>query len=125
MFEELIQINPPLFIANCGADMPVMAIIAPNVSDTEKAVCILSKIQELPRSVLDFIQERFPTFKKKYSKTMGYKYYANTCPKCGVLSGDFHLHSEPGAPFFPTTDEEASELTIESVPIKSSFKVSS
>ena len=70
MFEELIEINPPLFIASmiiccwrCGADMPVMSIIAPNVTDTEGAVCILSEIQELPRAILAFIQDRFPTFK--------------------------------------------------------------
>lgn len=34
-----------------------------------------------------------------------------------MISGDFHLHSEPGAPFFPTTREEAKQLTLEDVPL--------
>jgi len=57
---------------------------------------------DIGHDVLGYIQRRVPTFKLKYSKTAGSKYYANTCPGCGVISGDFYLHSEPGAPFFPT-----------------------
>lgn len=34
-----------------------------------------------------------------------------------MISGDFHLHSEPGAPFFPTTREEAKQLMLEDVPL--------
>jgi len=126
MYEELTRIDPPLYLAStmidcwrCGADMPVVALIAPNVPETENTVCILSDIRELPTSIITFIQKRFPTFKLKYSKTIETKYYANTCPKSGVLSGDFYLHSEPGAPFFPTEEEEAEILTIEEVPILS------
>ena len=48
---------------------------------------------------------------------VGDKYYANNCPKCGVISGDFYLHSEPGAPFFPTDPNDAELLTIETIPI--------
>jgi hypothetical protein len=40
-----------------------------------------------------------------------------------VISGDFYLHSEPGASFFPTEEDEAGSLTIEEVPIKGSIKV--
>ena len=34
-----------------------------------------------------------------------------------MISGDFYLHSEPGAPFFPTTEEEAKQLTLEAIPL--------
>jgi hypothetical protein len=81
--------------------MPVVAILAPRVAGTEGEVCILSEITELPEAILAYIQRRVPTFKLTFSKTIEQKYFANTCPKCAMLSGDFHLHEEPGAPFFP------------------------
>lgn len=103
----MTRIDPPLNLASttiacwrCGADMPAVAIIASNVPGTEGSVCILSDILSLPVGVRAFIQKRFPTFKLTYSKTIRAKYHANTCPRCGVLSGDFFLHSEPGSPFF-------------------------
>ena len=59
----------------------------------------------------------------RYSKTARSGYYANSCPRCGVISGDFYLHSEPGAPFFPTTKREADQLTVEPVPLAGSITV--
>ncbi len=59
----------------------------------------------------------------KFSKATQSEYYANTCSKCGVISGDFYLHSEPGAPFFPTTEDEARRLTLEAVPMHGSIEV--
>ena len=120
MHDDEIRIDPPLYLAHtmtscwrCGAAMPALALVAPNVAETEGGICILSEVQQLPESVLQFVRQRFPSFKQKYSKTLGQRYYANTCPRCGVISGDFYLHSEPGAPFFPTTEKEAKELTLE------------
>jgi hypothetical protein len=124
------RIDPPLYLAHtiiscwrCGADMPAVALVAPNVPGTEGEICILSDIHELPPMVLRFIHRRFPSFRFKYSKTTRSEYYANTCPRCGVISGDFYLHSEPGAPFFPTTEEEARDLTIEPVPLRDPIEV--
>ena len=97
--------------------MPVVTILAPKVEGTAGEICILSEITELPDAVLAYIQGRVPTFKLKFSKTVGQKYFASTCPKCGVLSGDFHLHSEPGAPFFPTDKREAASLYMTQIPV--------
>ena len=97
--------------------MPVVAILAPNIENTDEEICILSDIVGLPKEVLEYIQGRVPTFKLKYSKTVESKYYANTCPSCGVISGDFFLHSEPGAPFFPTDEKESSLLYRTKIPI--------
>jgi len=130
MDDEKTTINPPLYLASttiscwrCDADMPAVGLIAPKVADTEDEVCILSDISELPISVLTFVQKRFPTFKRKFSKTARMEYYANTCPKCGVLSGDFHLHSEPGGPFFPESEEDAARLTVEQIPLNGPIEV--
>ena len=117
MDENGLKIFPPLYLVGmkidcwkCGKKMPVVAILAPNIEDTDNEVCVLSDIVSLPEEVLEFVQKRVPTFKFRYSKMAGSEYFANTCPSCGSLSGDFFLHSEPGAPFFPTDDQEASLL---------------
>lgn len=124
MDDNSIRVDPPLYLVHtkiscwrCGAKMPALALVAPNVAETEGEICILSEVEELPELVLQFVRRRFPSFKLKYSKTLGLRYYANTCPRCGVISGDFHLYSEPGAPFFPTTKGEAKQLTLEPVPL--------
>jgi hypothetical protein len=90
--------------------MPVFALLAPHVEDTENEICLLSDIVELPKDVLSHIQNKVPTFRLKFSKMGGQKYFGNTCPKCGVLSGDFFLHSEQ-APFF-SRKRERSEIFI-------------
>ena len=124
MHDDSIRIDPPLYIAHtmvscwrCGAKMPALALIAPNVAEADGEICILSEIEEIPKAVLQFVGNRFPSFTLRYSKTAGSRYYANTCLRCGVISGDFYLHSEPGAPFFPTTEEEAKQLTLEAIPL--------
>lgn len=117
-------LDPPIHLITgatgcwrCGTSMIVVAIMEEGKTDSERGPGILTNIRELPPEILQYVCRRFPTFKLKYSKTIGSKYYANTCPKCGVLSGDFFLHSEPGAPFFPTEPAEAQQLTIEKLPI--------
>jgi hypothetical protein len=100
--------------------MSAVAIISPNTSEKEADgyICILSDITCLPEKLLKMINERFPFFRLEYSNTTESEYYANTCPSCGMLSGDFFLHNEPGRPFFPETKEEAQELMIEQLPVK-------
>jgi hypothetical protein len=108
MNENELKINPPLYLIgkkihcwNCDNKMPAIALLAPNVDDSEGEIYILSDVQELPKDVYFFIKNRVPSFKMKYSKMAGYKYLGNNCPKCGLLSGEFFLHAEPGSPFFP------------------------
>ena len=48
--------------------MPVIALLAPKVDDTEDQVCILSGIDNIPKKILSFIQSKVPTFVLKYSK---------------------------------------------------------
>lgn len=130
MCEEKLKINPPMFLIGkkiscwrCYSKMSAVAILAPSVEDTDNQICILSDIVELPENVLSYIQKRVPTFILKYSKTVEQKYFANTCPNCGVLSGDFFLHCEPGAPFFPTDEKEARSLYMTEIPLAHSILV--
>ena len=77
----------------------------------------------MPDEIIQYIQGRVPTYKLTYSKTVAQRYFANTCPKCGMLSGDFYLHSEPGDPFFPRDKEEAKQLYITKIPIDRSVNI--
>ena len=107
----------------CSERMPAVALMAPNVEGMDGEVCILTDIVGLPDNVLEYLKRRVPTFRFRYSKIVGSKYYANTCPSCGMLSGDFFLHSEPGGPFFPTDEEGAARLYLTEIPIKSTVFV--
>ena len=124
------RIDPPLYLASttidcwrCAADMPAVAIVAPKVAGAHGDVCVLADIRSLPGKVRGFIQKRFPSFRLRYSKTTRSEYYANVCPRCNVLSGDFYLHSEPGGPFFPPTEAEAARLKVEEIPIAGPIEV--
>jgi hypothetical protein len=44
--------------------------------------------------------ERPKTIQFRYSKMAGTKYWANTCPYCNSIQGDFFLFSEPDSPLF-------------------------
>jgi hypothetical protein len=54
------------------------------------------EIQPMPR-----------TIQHCYSKEAGSKYWANTCPFCKSVQGDYFLHAEPEGPFFGTDIEYA------------------
>lgn len=132
MYDDSLTIDPPVYLIGmmdlcwrCHARMPVVTILAPNVEGTEGEICILTAIAELPEYLVTYIQGRVPTYKLKFSKTVKSKYYSNTCPKCGILSGDFYLHSEPGAPFFPTEIHEAASLYMTELPVREQIRVRS
>lgn len=41
-----------------------------------------------------------PTVKFAYTRTTGARYWANTCPHCQAVQGDWNLYAEPGGAFF-------------------------
>lgn len=125
-----LTIAPPIYMVGmkidcwkCGERMPVIALLAPSVEGTDDQACLLSDVVSLPKVVLEYVQKRVPTYQLSYSKTVQSKYYANVCPKCRVLSGDFYLHSEPGAPFFPTCAEQAGLLYLAEIPVQSPVRI--
>lgn len=124
MDDDRFQLDPPLYLVTgktgcwrCQADMPVVAILCENIENPHEGPYILSDTSELSFDLVTFVQRRCPSYRLTFSKAVGAKYYANNCPRCGVISGDFYLHSEPGAPFFPTESADAALLTIERIPI--------
>lgn len=61
------------------------------------------------------LKEHFPYFKQGYSRTVGGMYWANHCINCGALQGDFHMHFEPGAEFWPIDVEGCKLITLISI----------
>jgi len=50
----------------------------------------------------------------RFSKTVGEKYWVNTCPFCQSIQGDFFLYCEPDGPFFCISNEEDTTTSFES-----------
>ncbi len=48
------------------------------------------------------------TIQYRYSRSIGEKYWVNTCPYCHSIQGDFFLYMEPEGPFFALHIEEDS-----------------
>jgi hypothetical protein len=44
------------------------------------------------------------TLQFRYSETLGAKYWANVCPTCNRIQGDFFLYADPEGPFYEAPD---------------------
>lgn len=125
-----MKVAPPLYLLGmkvscwrCGSRMTVVALLAPNAEGANGEVCVISNVQGLPNEVLSFMQQKVPTYQFRASRTAGSKYSANSCPKCKVIYGDFYLHDEPGAPFFPESEEAAKALYVTEIPIRGTVDI--
>ncbi len=115
---------PPLYVAvtgtrcwKCDAEMKVAALIAPNVVDAPGEVLVLQGVCDLPNPILLFVQARVPHYRLGYSRTIESEYFANHCPLCGAITGDFYLFSEPGGPFWPETADAAAAIRVAECPL--------
>jgi hypothetical protein len=122
-------VNPPLYVVSgsaicwkCKNEVSAICLIAPIVEDEIGEVCVISYVEAVPQFVLQFVQSRCPTFRRKFSQTAETAYYGNICTKCDALQGDHYLH-EPGGPFFPTSEIEAACLEITEVPLPGSVEI--
>lgn len=120
-----LKISPPLYLLRtewpcwrCETKTPLVALLAVNVNEDSHDICILSSVLKLPNEVLAFMQSHVPSFKYAYSKAIESNYFANTCPNCGVVQGDFYLHTEPGSPFCPLDKQEAGALSMTEIPLE-------
>ena len=43
--------------------------------------------------------------------------------KCAAKLGDFYLHNEPGGAFYPTSEEEAKDITLYELKIDEKIQV--
>ncbi len=130
MVEEYVRLSPPLHLVcgetdcwKCGAVMPLVAILCKQAANSDHGPFVVAMTTELPHRLAGFIQQLYPTYRLTESNTAREKYYANNCPICDTISGDFYLHFIAGAPFFPTDAEEASQLSIQRIPFGEEFLI--
>jgi hypothetical protein len=72
---------------------------------------LLTHVAGLPDPAVEAIRGRAPRYRLDVSKAAG-RYYMNHCQACGAHLGDFFMHSEPGAAFYPTAAEELNRITF-------------
>ena len=73
-----------------------------------------------PQYILDVVSQNF-NFNKIYSKTTQSAYYANFCPYCKTLQGNFHLFNDSDGPFYITNKESAAKLKVHKIKLKHDF----
>lgn len=60
----------------------------------------VSNITMLYKFCLLEMNQQNPDYRKTFSKTLNESYFANNCPYCLVLQGDFNLYQEPSGIFY-------------------------
>jgi hypothetical protein len=84
---------------------------------------ILSDLKKVPDLLLGQLRVIQPHIEWRFSRTAGDSYWANICPHCGALFGDFFLHCEPGGAFFPEDDDNASRIQIHTLAVPGSIDI--
>ena len=127
-----MKVSSPLYLVGkeiscwkCNSKMSAVGLLAPenDEQELEGEFPSLMDITVLPKELEKQIQSRVPSFEYRFSNTVGYKYYANVCESCDMISGDFFLHSEPGGPFFPYDEAEAKELYMIELALEGSVEI--
>jgi hypothetical protein len=86
-------------------------------------VTVLSNVRSLPAPFADLMVQVWPQYHPDYSKQAGGRYLMNHCDRCKAKLGDFFLHDEPGAAFFPTDARSARAIRLRPLPIQVSFSL--
>jgi hypothetical protein len=95
----------------------------PNGEDEEAVVesvladsgTFISNLTLVNGSVRRLLREKCPSYHLDFSQTNEGHYFMNHCGHCGAKFGDFYMHDEPDGAFFPTTEEEAKNITLQVV----------
>jgi hypothetical protein len=74
-------------------------------------------IIELPPLIAKMLKAEAPLYRPAFSKTTQTTYWANDCPSCKVLQGDFNLFEEPGGAFFPMSVEQVRKMKASRLPV--------
>lgn len=129
--DDAITIQPPVFLITgsttcfrCGVRFEAAAIAASCIEEGVEQAGLLSFVENFPSDLLAHIQQRVPAYSLEWSRTAERQYYGNTCPNCGVLNGDYYLHSPDGV-FAPLDEEAAATLAIEKLPVDGPITVRS
>lgn len=129
-----VHVHPPLFLLSgkancwkCQQSQPVIALSTLSLlvegesfgseTEDEPQLLVLSYIEKMPSNMEAYIDKVHPRYKKHFSHTAKFSYFANFC-ECGANFGDHYLR-EVDAIFFPTTEEDAAKVTISKLPFDS------
>lgn len=134
--ESKCRISSPIFLITstedcwrCRIPQPVIAMASCSVLEADEEngdaeisdPVILSNISRMPDEIASYLTTRFPRYQIHRSRTAGFAYFTNFC-ECGANFGDFYLHCEPGGAFFPTTKDEAEQMSVERLPFDGEFE---
>jgi ribosomal protein S27AE len=72
-----------------------MTVCAPMIVH-DGGVELLQNVTMMEQDLLLRMKELLPYYRFVSSKKTGLKYFANTCPSCGMFTGDTHLHGSRG-----------------------------
>ncbi len=139
--DNATMVRKPLYLITssqecwrCRTSQPVVALASSSIqggddedrealgSSDPSQPSIFCEITEMPESLLELIQTFHPPYRKHSFKSGGRAYFANFCT-CGANFGDHFLFMEPGGAFFPMSEEEASSMTIRTLPITASVEI--
>lgn len=85
---------------------------------------ILSNIVALSDTLLAFIHEYCPRYRRTYSRTAQASYFMNHCFRCDASMGDWFMHDEPGGAFFPEGKRDIRRLLLVKLPIRKPISLS-
>ncbi len=134
--DESLQIHSPLFLFTsqepcwkCGTLQLVTGIATPRLIDGGETIgrdgvvsepIFLTNIESMPDDVFAYVARRNPQYMKRYSRTAGSSYFANTCT-CGANFGDHYLYAEPSGAFFPEDEVAARLIRYRRMPFEGVF----
>lgn len=123
------------FCWKCTAETPLIALAARSyyAPDYHKEPAqswkhcedpiIFTGITEISPEILDLLTEKYPFFRFTFSKTIGSKYWANTCMHCKALQGDNYNFMMPPAPFFHLDPAKGTLIERENLILKFDYYI--
>ena len=75
----------------------------------------VSRITDIDPRALSQMRHYSPIWRPGYSHTAGTSYYANHCPHCARIQGDFMIFSEPGGAFLPASPDQAGRIQLHKI----------
>ncbi len=79
--------------------------------------CFAHYVADVPPTIATLLRSEAPLYRPAFSKTTQTSYWANHCPSCKVLQGDFNLFEEPDGAFFPMSVEQVRRMKATRLPM--------
>jgi hypothetical protein len=87
---------------------PGMTVCAPLITH-DGQMEFLNNVTSMEETLRARMEELFPNYRLVSSRKTGLTYFANTCPVCGMFTGDTHLHGSRGV-FGPRAEESTIQI---------------